>query len=91
MCERFVGVSNWTNIECTWGGLLMKVREKSHLGLSSTSVVATPATSLDKYGAGRTFHLAVASIKTRVPHATLTPFMLFVRCHCDKPARDRRN
>ncbi|MGA2352745.1 MAG: alginate export family protein [Terracidiphilus sp.] len=75
--ERLVGISNWTNTSRTWDGFLGRIGDKNRLDLFSTSVVAIHASSLDKHGAGLTFHGAVGTITTWVPHTVLQPFMYF--------------
>ncbi len=73
--ERLVGISDWTNNSRTWDGFLGKVGDKNRIDLFTTSVVTVHATSLDKHGAGLTFHGAVGTISTWVPHTTLQPFV----------------
>ena len=74
--ERLVGISNWTNTSRTWDGFLGRIGDKNRLDLFSTSVVAIHPTSLDKHGAGLTFHGAVGTIGTWVPHTVILPFVL---------------
>jgi hypothetical protein len=73
--ERLVGISNWTNISRTWDGFLGRIGDKNRLDVFSTSVVAVHPTSLDKHGAGLTFHGAVGTIGTWVPHTVVQPFV----------------
>jgi len=73
--ERLVGISNWTNTSRTWDGFLGRIGDKNRLDLFSTSVVAIHPTSLDKHGAGLTFHGAVGTIGTWVPHTIVQPFV----------------
>ena len=73
--ERLVGISNWTDTSRTWDGFLGRIGDKNRLDLFSTSVVAIHPTSLDKHGAGLTFHGAVAAFTTWVPHTVLQPFV----------------
>jgi hypothetical protein len=73
--ERLVGISNWTNTSRTWDGFLGRIGDKNRLDLFSTSVVAVHPTSLDKHGAGLTFHGAVGTIGTWVPHTVIMPFV----------------
>lgn len=73
--ERLVGISNWTNNSRTWDGFLGRIGDKNRLDLFSTSVVAVHAESLDKHGAGLTFHGAVGTLTTLVPHTVLMPFV----------------
>ena len=76
--ERLVGISNWTNNSRTWDGFTGKFGAANNVTLFSTSVVTVHPTSLDKHGAGLTFHGAYASLATWVPHVHLSPFV-FVR------------
>ena len=73
--ERLVGISDWTNDSRTWDGFLGRIGDKNRLDLFSTSVVAVHATSLDRHGAGLTFHGAVGTIGTWVPHVVIQPFV----------------
>jgi hypothetical protein len=73
--ERLLGISNWTNTSRTFDGFLGRIGDKNRLDLFSTSVVVIHASSLDKHGAGLTFHGAVGTITTWVPHAVLQPFV----------------
>jgi hypothetical protein len=72
--ERLVGISDWTNISRTWDGFRGRIGDKNRLDLFSTSVVAVHPTSLDKHGAGLTFHGAVGTIGS-VPHTVIQPFV----------------
>lgn len=73
--ERLVGISDWTNNSRTWDGFIGRIGDKNRLDLFSTSVVAVHPTSLDKHGAGLTFHGAVGTIGTWVPHNVIQPFV----------------
>lgn len=73
--ERLVGISDWTNNSRTWDGFLARIGDKNRLDLFSTSVVDVNPTSLDKHGDGLTFHGAVGTIETWVPHTTIQPFV----------------
>ena len=74
--ERIVGISNWTNTSRTWDGFLGRIGDKNRLDLFSTSVVVIHPTSLDTHGAGLTFHGAVGTMTSWVPHTVLQPFVL---------------
>jgi hypothetical protein len=73
--ERLVGISDWTNISRTWDGFLGRIGDKNRIDFFSTSVVTVHPTSLDKHGAGLTFHGAVGTITTWVPHTVIQPFV----------------
>jgi hypothetical protein len=73
--ERLVGISDWTNISRTWDGFLGRIGDKNRLDMFSTSVVTVHPTSLDTHGAGLTFHGAVGTITTWVPHTLVQPFV----------------
>jgi Alginate export len=73
--ERLVGISDWTNNSRTWDGFLGRIGDKNRLEVFSTSVVAVHPTSLDTHGAGLTFHGAVGTIGTWVPHMAIQPFV----------------
>lgn len=73
--ERLVGISDWTNNSRTWDGFLGRYGDKNRIDIFSTSVVTIHASSLDKHGAGLTFHGAVGTIGTWVPHAVIQPFV----------------
>jgi Alginate export len=73
--ERLVGISDWTNNSRTWDGFLGRIGDKNRLDVFSTSVVTIHPTSLDKHGAGLTFHGAVGTIGTWVPHTVIQPFI----------------
>ncbi len=73
--ERLVGISDWTNNSRTWDGFRARVGGENHIDIFSTSVVAVHPTSLDTHGAGLTFHGAVGTIATWVPHMVIQPFV----------------
>jgi hypothetical protein len=73
--ERLVGISDWTNISRTWDGFLGRIGDKNRIDFFSTSVVTVHPTSLDTHGAGLTFHGAVGTITTWVPHTVIQPFV----------------
>jgi hypothetical protein len=76
--ERLVGISDWTNNSRTWDGFLGRYGDKNRIDVFSTSVVTVNPVSLDKHGAGLTFHGAVGTIGTLVPNVVIQPFV-FVR------------
>jgi hypothetical protein len=73
--ERLVGISNWTNTSRTFDGFVGRYGDKNRLDLFSTSVVVIHTSSLDKHGAGLTFHGAVGTITTWAPHTVIQPFV----------------
>ena len=74
--ERIIGISDWTNNSRTWDGFDARIGNKNRVDLFSTSVVAVHPTSLDKHGAGLTFHGAYGSITTWIPKVHLSPYVL---------------
>jgi hypothetical protein len=74
--ERIIGISDWTNNSRTWDGFDARIGDKNRVDLFSTSVVAVHPTSLDKHGAGLTFHGAYGSISTWIPKVHLSPYVL---------------
>jgi hypothetical protein len=74
--ERVVGISNWSNNSRTWDGFYMRIGSVNQLNLFSTSVVTIHPSSLDRHGAGLTFHGVHAKLTTYVPHTDLEPFVL---------------
>ena len=77
--ERVVGISDWTNNSRTWDGFYGHFgdkTDKNNVDAFSTSVVAIYPTSLDKHGAGLTFHGVYGTIGSWIPNATLQPFVL---------------
>ncbi|WP_158822701.1 alginate export family protein [Granulicella sp. S156] len=74
--ERIIGISDWTNNSRTWDGFDARIGDKNRIDLFSTSVVAVHPTSLDKHGAGLTFHGAYGSISTWIPKVHLSPYVL---------------
>jgi len=73
--ERLVGISDWTNNSRTWDGFLGRIGDKNRIDVFSTSVVTVHPSSLDKHGAGLTFHGAVGTIGTFVPHVVIQPYI----------------
>ncbi len=74
--ERVVGISDWTNTSRTWDGFDLRIGDRNKVDLFTTSVVTVHATSLDKHGAGLTFHGAEGNINTLLPKTSLQPFVL---------------
>jgi len=74
--ERVIGISDWANNSRTWDGFDLRVGDKNRIDVFSTSVVTVHATSLDKHGAGLTFHGAMGQITALAPHTTIDPFVL---------------
>jgi Alginate export len=65
--ERVVGISDLANNSRSWDGFRGRWGNKNFIDLFSTSVVAVHPTSLDKHGAGLTFHGAVGTLTTLLP------------------------
>ena len=74
--ERIIGISDWTNNSRTWDGFDARIGDKNRVDLFSTSVVTVHPESLDKHGAGLTFHGAYGSIATWIPKVHLSPYVL---------------
>ncbi|HEY4046881.1 MAG TPA: alginate export family protein [Acidobacteriaceae bacterium] len=77
--ERVIGISDYTNNSRTWDGFYGHFgdrTDKNNVEVFSTSVVSVHPTSLDKHGAGLTFHGVYATIGSLIPNATLQPFVL---------------
>jgi len=74
--ERIVGTSDWANNSRTFDGLNLRLGDKNRVDLFSTSVVTVHPTSLDKHGAGLTFHGVEGQITTLFPRTTIEPFVL---------------
>ena len=74
--ERVVGISDWTNNSRSWDGFVARIGNKNRVDLFSTSVVAVHPESLDKHGAGLTFHGAYGSINTLIPKTRIDPYVL---------------
>lgn len=75
--ERLVGISDWTNNSRTWDGFRGSIGDQNRLDLFSTSVVTVRASAPDKHGAGLTFHGAVGTIGSWIPHTVVQPFVYF--------------
>ncbi|HLI77819.1 MAG TPA: alginate export family protein [Acidobacteriaceae bacterium] len=74
--ERVIGISDWTNNSRTFDGFDLRLGDKNRVDLFSTSVVAIHPYSLDKHGAGLTFHGAYGQITTWIPKVNLQPYVL---------------
>ena len=75
--ERVIGISDWTNNSRAWDGFDLRIGDRNRVDLFSTSVVTVHPTSLDKHGAGLTFHGAYAQLSNFIPHVFLSPYVLF--------------
>jgi hypothetical protein len=74
--QRVVGISDWTNNSRTWDGADLRIGAKDRIDLFTTSVVTIYPTSLDKHGAGLTFHGAEGNIQSLLPQTSIQPFVL---------------
>ncbi len=74
--ERIVGISDWTNNSRSWDGFVGRIGDKNRVDLFSTSVVVVHPESLDKHGAGLTFHGAYGSITSLMPQTRIDPYVL---------------
>ena len=77
--ERVVGISDFTNNSRTWDGFYGHFgdkTDKNNVDVFSTSVVTVYPTSLDKHGAGLTFHGVYGTIGSWIPNTRLQPFVL---------------
>jgi hypothetical protein len=77
--ERVIGISDFANDSRTFDGFYGRIHDhtdKNNVDLFSTSVVAIHPTSLDKHGAGLTFHGLYGTIGSWIPKTTLQPFVL---------------
>jgi hypothetical protein len=74
--ERVVGISDWANNSRTFDGFDLHLGDRNRIDLFSASVVTVYPTSLDKHGAGLTFHGVEASIVTLFPKTRFAPFVL---------------
>ena len=74
--ERVVGISDWTNNSRTWDGFDLRLGGRNRVDIFSTSVVKVNPTSLDKHGAGLTFHGVEGNVATLLPNTILQPFVL---------------
>ena len=75
--ERIIGISDWTNNSRSWDGFYLRLGGSNHVDLFSTSVVTVHASSLDKHGAGLTFHGVYATLPKVIPHVSIAPYVLF--------------
>jgi hypothetical protein len=78
--ERVVGISDYTNNSRRWDGFFGHLADKTNenaLDVFSTSVVVVKPESLDKHGAGLTFHGVYGTLNSWIPGGiTLQPFVL---------------
>ena len=75
--ERVVGVSDWINIPHVFDGFHLGVgSDRNKIDLFSTSIVAVHPTSLDKHGAGLTFHGAETRFAFGKRPSVMQPFVL---------------
>jgi hypothetical protein len=74
--ERVVGISDWTNTSRTFDAADLRIGDKNRLDLFTSSVVIIHPTSLDKHGAGLTFHGAEGKLSTLLPNTSIEPFVL---------------
>lgn len=74
--ERVIGISDWTNNSRSWDGFDARIGNKNRVDLFSTSVVAVHPESLDKHGAGLTFHGAYGSLSGLIPKTRIDPYVL---------------
>ena len=74
--ERVIGISDWTNNSRSWDGFDARIGDKNRVDFFSTSVVAVHPESLDKHGAGLTFHGAYASLSGIIPKTRIDPYVL---------------
>jgi hypothetical protein len=77
--ERVVGISDFTNVSRSWDGFFGHFgdrTDKNNVDIFSTSVVKISPTSLDKHGAGLTFHGVYGTIGSWIPNTVLQPFVL---------------
>ncbi len=73
--ERVVGQSDWSNNSRSWDGVVGHLGNTNWIEVFSTSVVTTHPTSLDRHGAGLTFHGAVGLISVPAHHLQVQPFV----------------
>lgn len=74
--ERVIGPSDWTNNSRSWDGADLRIGDRNRIDLFTTSVVIVTPTSLDKHGAGLTFHGAFATLTGIFPKTTIVPFTI---------------
>ena len=73
--ERIIGIADWANTSRTFDGFDLRLGDLNRVDLFTSSVVTVHPTSLDKHGAGLTFHGAWGSFT--LPHVHVQPFILF--------------
>jgi len=74
--ERVIGPSDWINNSRSWDGADLRIGSKNKIDLFTTSVVVVTPTSLDKHGAGLTYHGAFATLGGIFPGTTVIPFVI---------------
>jgi hypothetical protein len=74
--ERVLGISDWVNNSRSWDGFVARIGDKNRVDLFSTSVVAVHPESLDKHGAGLTFHGAYGILSNVIPKTRIDPYVL---------------
>ena len=82
--ERLVGISDFTNNARSFDGFDLRVGGANHIDFFTSSVVVVQPTSLDKHGAGLTFHGAYATLNRVVPGFSLQPFLFAATAHAVK-------
>ncbi|WP_420238766.1 alginate export family protein [Telmatobacter bradus] len=75
--ERVIGISDWTQTSRTFDAIdLRLIRGKNRVDMFSSSVVTIAPTSLDKHGAGLTFHGIEGNLTGLHPNTSIQPFFL---------------
>lgn len=75
--ERVVGISDWTQASRTFDGFDLRMSNgKDSVDLFTASVVSNAPSSMDKHGAGLTFHGVEANWKSLRANTSIQPFFL---------------